>query len=107
MNKEKIQAAVDLLGRLIGEEYFGTSYFEEYMTICEDADRELAASMATQAPVREVPEPVNWECRRYCKGDGDWTGWASCNLSYYEHNKTDASFEFRLAAPVQQEGGNG
>jgi hypothetical protein len=47
---------------------------------------------------------ATWECRRYCKGDGEWTEWRAIGADEYERRKDDSAFEFRARA-AQLDGG--
>lgn len=60
-------------------------------------DSVLAVLAASPAP---SAAPLQWEARRFCKGDDEWTAWAPIAPEEYERRKGDASFEFR-AAPAQ------
>lgn len=43
------------------------------------------------------PAEVQWEARRWCKGDDAWTNWQSCTAEQKARWEAGGDFQFRAA----------
>ncbi len=83
----------------------------ERCTDCEGTGRVSAVELCARcdhsgitpalAAQSQGAQPVAMECRRYCKGDAEWTEWRAITAAEYERRKGDSAFEFRPIAAQQ------
>jgi hypothetical protein len=41
---------------------------------------------------------IQYEARRFCKGDNSWTNWQACTEAQFKEYATDSSFEVRTVS---------